>query len=198
MSEESHHLPLEQRAVSALFAIAARDGWTRTTLAAIAAESGVGPAELKARFVTREAILDRFILETDREVIDGTLPRAEGETIRDRLFDIVMRRIDAAQRHRAGVLAVRRALRRDPLAALGYLPVMQASARWMLDAAGVSTAGLLGLLRINALLVLLVPVAQAWESDDSADLAKTMAELDRALTRAEEAEGWAARLPMAG
>jgi AcrR family transcriptional regulator len=196
MSEDSHHLPLEQRAVAALFAVAARDGWSRTTLGAIAAEAGVELAELQARFVTREAILDRFILDTDREVIDGTLPRAEGETIRDRLFDIVMRRIDAAQRHRAGVLAVQSALRRDPLAGLGYLPVIQASARWMLDAAGVSTAGLLGLLRINALVVLLVPVAQAWESDDSADLGKTMAALDRALTRAEQAEDFAARLPL--
>jgi ubiquinone biosynthesis protein COQ9 len=198
MSEESHHLPLERRAIDALFAVAARDGWPRTTLAAIAAEAGADPAELKARFPTREAILDRFILETDREVLDGTLPRAEGETIRDRLFDIVMRRIDAAQRHRAGVLAVRRAIRRDPLAALGYLPVTQTSLRWMLDAAGVSTAGLLGLLRINALMLLLVPVAQAWEADDSPDLGKTMAALDQALTRAEQAEAWAARLPVAG
>jgi AcrR family transcriptional regulator len=195
MSEESHP-PVEQRAIAALFVVAARDGWPRATLAAIAAEAGLDVAELKSRFATREAVLDRFILDTDREVIDGTLPRAEGETIRDRLFDIVMRRIDAAQRHRAGVLAVRRALRSDPVAALGYLPVAQASARWMLDAAGVGTAGLLGLLRINALMLLLAPVARSWETDDSPDLARTMAALDRALTRAEQAEGWAARLPI--
>lgn len=195
MSEESHP-PIEQRAIGALFALAARDGWNRTSLDAIAAEAGLEIADLRARFPTREAILDRFIMETDREVIDGTLPRAEGETIRDRLFDILMRRIDAAQRHRAGMLAIRRGLRRDPLALLGYLPVSQTSLRWTLDAAGVDTAGLIGLLRVNALLVLLIPVARAWEDDASPDLAKTMAALDNALTRAEQAEAWAARLPL--
>lgn len=195
MSEESHG-PIEARAAAAMFAVAARDGWARTTLAAIATEAGLEIAELKARFPSREAILDRFMLDTDREVLDATLPRAEGETVRDRLFDIIMRRIDVVQRHRAGVLAVRRALRRQPLSALGYLPLVAASLRWTLDAAGVSTAGVLGLMRTKALLLLLLPVARAWERDASPDLAGTMAELDRALTRAERAEGWAARLPI--
>lgn len=189
--------PIEARAVAALFAVAARDGWRRTTLAAIASEAGADLADVKARFASREAVLDRFIRDTDREVLDATLPRAEGETIRDRLFDVLMRRIDAIQRNRAGVLAIRRAMARDPAAALGYLPVSLASLRWMLDAAGVPTGGLLGPLRAKVLLLLLFPVARAWEKDDSADLGATMAELDRALARAERAEGWAARLPCA-
>jgi AcrR family transcriptional regulator len=186
---------LEARAIAALFAVAARDGWSGTTLAAIAAEAGVEPAELSARFATREAILTRHVLETDRAVVEGTLPRADGETIRDRLFDIVMRRADIAQRHRAGLLAVRRALRRDPLAVAGLLPLLLGSLRHMLDAAGVPTAGLRGALRVHGFGAVLIPVGRAWEDDDSADLAATMAALDTALGRAEQAEGWLMRLP---
>jgi AcrR family transcriptional regulator len=189
---------LEARAARALFAVAARDGWTATRLDAIAAEAGIAPDELSARFATREAILDRYILDTDREVLDGTLPRAEGETIRDRLFDVVMRRADIAQRHRPGIVAVRQALRRDPLAAAGLMPLLLGSLRHMLDAAGVATGGLAGALRVNGLGALLIPVGREWETDDSPDLAKTMAALDTALSRAERAEGWLARLPFAG
>lgn len=187
--------PIAERAVAALFVVAARDGWRRTTLAAIAAEGGIEPAELRARFASREAVLDRFIRDLDREVLEGTLPRAEGETIRDRLFDVIMRRIDAIQRHRAGVLAVRSGLARDPAAVLGHLPAGLASLRWMLDAAGVPTGGLAGLLRLNALLLLMLPVGRAWERDHSEDLSATMAELDRALSRAERGEAWLGRLP---
>jgi AcrR family transcriptional regulator len=195
MTDTTPDAPLEARAIAALFLVAARDGWRRTTLAAIAAEAGLAEDALRARFATREAILARYILDTDRAVVDGTLPRAEGETIRDRLFDIVMRRADIAQQHRAGLLAVRQAIRRDPLAVAGWLPLMLGSLRHMLDAAGVSTAGLRGALRIHGFGAVLIPVGRAWESDDSADLAKTMAALDTALGRAERAEGWLARLP---
>lgn len=197
MSTDSHPTP-EARAIAALFAVAARDGWRAASLDAIAADAGMDPADLRARFASAEAILARFVADTDREVIEGTLPRAEGETLRDRLFDVVMRRIDAAQRHRAGVIAVLRGLRTDPFAVLGLAPFAATGARQMLDAAGIRTDGLLGLARVNALMLLLVPVARAWEADDSADLGKTMAALDQALTRAEQAEGWAARLPGLG
>lgn len=197
MSTDSHP-SLEARAITALFAVAARDGWRQATLATIAADAGLEPEELSARFASREAILARFVVETDREVVEGTLPRAEGETLRDRLFDVVMRRIDAAQRHRAGLIAVRRALRTDPFAALGLAPFAATGARLMLDAAGIRTDGLLGLARINAFMVLLVPVARAWEQDESPDLGKTMAALDTALTRAEQAESWVGRLPLPG
>jgi hypothetical protein len=56
---------------------------------------------------------------------------------------------------------------------------------WMLEAAGLSTAGLRGRLRVRALAVLYLSVLRVFLRDDSEDLAKTMAALDRRLRQAE-------------
>jgi hypothetical protein len=63
---------------------------------------------------------------------------------------------------------------------------------WLLDAAGVSTAGLPGALRVRGLTVVWLAAVRAWARDDSADLAATMRAVDDALQRAERAADWAA------
>jgi hypothetical protein len=62
--------------------------------------------------------------------------------------------------------------------------------RWMLEAAGVSTAGLRGALRVRGLMAVWLWALRAWERDESADLSGTMAALDTALRRAETAAAW--------
>ena len=56
---------------------------------------------------------------------------------------------------------------------------------WMLEAAGLSAAGLRGLLRSEALLGVWLYALRAWRDDDSPDLSGTMAALDKALDQAE-------------
>jgi hypothetical protein len=56
---------------------------------------------------------------------------------------------------------------------------------WMLEAAGVSTAGLRGRLRVRALAVLYLSELRVFLRDDTEDLSKTMAALDRRLRQAE-------------
>lgn len=167
---------------SALLAIAGREGWRGTTMTAIAAEAGCSPAALRARFPSREAVLRRF-----GTLIDVTVAAtpASGETPRERLFDVLMRRFDALAPHRAGVIATWHGIRADPVALACRLPAVLTSMRWMLEAAGIPAAGPLGMLRAKGLLAVWLAVFRAWEKDESADLAATMAALDRALTRAE-------------
>ncbi len=56
---------------------------------------------------------------------------------------------------------------------------------WMLEAAGLSSAGIRGRFRVRALAVLYLCVLRVFVRDDSEDLAKTMAALDRRLRQAE-------------
>ena len=73
----------------------------------------------------------------------------------------------------------------NPLAALCHGPQLLASMAWMLEAAGLSSAGPAGMLRTKGLALIYLATLRAWLGDDSADKARSMAVLDRSLSRAE-------------
>ncbi|WP_291296654.1 helix-turn-helix domain-containing protein [Elioraea sp.] len=172
----------DREITAALLDVAGRDGWGETTMAAIAAEAGVGLGPLRARFPSREAILLRFGTVVDTAVV---AQGATGETAREKLFDVLMRRFDALQPHRAGVLAVARALPSDPCLLAVGAPAAVRSMAWMLEAAGIPAAGITGQLRAKALLALWLAAFRAWAKDENPDMGATMAALDRLLDRAE-------------
>lgn len=62
--------------------------------------------------------------------------------------------------------------------------------RWLLGAAGVSTAGLRGELRVKGLCAVWLCAMRAWQRDETDDMSVTMAALDTALQRAERLASW--------
>ncbi|MHA1568564.1 MAG: hypothetical protein ACTSXZ_03765, partial [Alphaproteobacteria bacterium] len=84
-----------------------------------------------------------------------------------------------------GLRAVARDSLGDPCALLCRGPLLLRSMAWMLEAAGIGSAGLNGRIRTRGLAVIHASVLPVWLRDDSADMAKTMAVLDRRLARAE-------------
>jgi hypothetical protein len=101
-----------------------------------------------------------------------------------------MERFDALNEQRAGIVAILDSFRHDPKQAVITLPHLGRSMSWMLDAAGIDTGGVKGLMKIAGLTAVYLDTLRAWKDDDSEDMAKTMAALDRNLARAET---WATR-----
>ena len=173
--------------IASFFRVVAEKGLARASVAEAARATALSLAEARARFPGRAAVLLKFGRRADQAALAGTPP--EGP-VRDKLFDLLMRRFDALQAHRAGVTALLRALPSEPQVALLLACATRRSMRWMLQAAGVSTAGLRGELRIRGLIAVWLWTLRAWERDESADLSGTMAALDAALRRAERLAGW--------
>ena len=167
---------------------AAGIGWRRTRLADIAGEAGLSLADLHARYTSKEAVLDGFVRHIDGIVLTAAQQAGDDDSsYRDRLFDILMRRFDALNPHKDGIRAVVRDAGSGGVAEIlcGGCRLLR-SMRWMLEAAGISTAGWLGGLRVKGLAVVFAATVQVWLRDDSEDMAKTMAALDRNLKRAEQ------------
>src|SRR5450432_2758712 len=101
--------------VTAAFRLAAEDGWRKVSVAAAARAAGLSLAEARGRFPSRAAILLRFGRLADQAAL---LDAPSEGPVRDRLFDLLMRRFDVLQAHRAGVKALLRALPFDPPMAL--------------------------------------------------------------------------------
>lgn len=170
----------DEAMVTAAMALAGREGWGAVSVPLAAREAGLPLGRARERFCHRLALLVKLGELADRHALVGA--PADGP-VRDRLFDLLMRRFDYFNRHREGM----RAVLRDPLAVALMVPAALNSMRWMLAAAGGDTQGLRGRLRAKGLLAVWAWTVRAWQADDSADLAHTMAELDKALDRAEQA-----------
>jgi AcrR family transcriptional regulator len=168
----------KDRLVDAALTLAARQGWRRTGMAGIAAEAGLSLAEAYAAAPSKLALLAAFHRRVDQAALAAAADGAE--PARDRLFDVLMRRFDALAPHRPALRSILRDSLGDPAAVLG-VPTVVCSMGWMLEAAGVSTAGLRGRLRSQLLTGLYLSVLRVFLDDDSTDLARTMALLDQRL-----------------
>ncbi|RKK05901.1 TetR family transcriptional regulator [Pseudoroseomonas wenyumeiae] len=168
----------------AFWKLVAQEGWHRLTLSALAAEAGMTLAELREHVPHKGALPLRFMKAVDAAVLRN-VPSTPMGSARDRLFDVLMSRIDALQPHRAGVIRMGKEMRTDPALALMLAPQLAASMSWMLEAAGIDAGGIRGMLRVQGLCGVWIATLRAWEQDEGADLGSTMAGLDRALDRAE-------------
>jgi AcrR family transcriptional regulator len=179
------------RVLDATLRIAATEGWSAVGVARLATEASVDLAALYELFPSKPALLVGLMRRADRAVLaTDPVESAEGSP-RDRLFDVIMRRFDALQPFRGGLVAIIGA-GADPLAGLALLGPFRRSMAWMLETAGISSAGLAGQVRIAGLAVVYARAFGVWLGDESADLGKTMAALDRGLALAER---WAGALP---
>jgi len=178
-------LDIDQRLVAGFWQSVASRGWDGTTMLAVAAASGVPMATLRRRCPDRARMLCLHNAVIDAAVLAGTVPGQAGID-RDRVFDVLMRRIDALQPHRPGILRFTRDLPANPALGLLALAGLPRSMRWMLEAAELATGGPRDLLLAPALGAVWLATARAWTRDDSVDLGATMAALDRALDRAEQ------------
>ena len=168
--------------IGAAFTMAADRGWPAVTVAGAARQAGLDLAEARRRFPGRRALLMRFGTLADRAALAE--PVADGATPQEILFDLLMRRIDALQAHRAGVLALFRALPADPLTALALAAATVVSMGWMLEAARIGGGGIGAGVRAQGLTAVWLWTIRSWQADESADLTTTMATLDAALARA--------------
>jgi ubiquinone biosynthesis protein COQ9 len=173
--------------IGAWFTLAADSGRQFPTVVAAAQAAGLPLDRARARFPSPGSVLMRFGRQTDQAALMGIPIEV---SVRDKLFDVIMRRIDALQAHRAGVNVVLRQLPAMPPLALLLGLATERSMRWLLDACGVSTAGIAGALRVRGLVAVWLWTVRAWQTDESMDLSTTMAALDRALGQAERAAGW--------
>lgn len=176
---------IPRRVVKAALELAAKQGWRDTTLADIAAEAKVSLAELHGTFRSKAAILEAFVDQIDEAVLAKEDPDLAAQPARDRVFDVMMRRFEALRPYKEGVRAIVRDTSFDPVAAACTVPSVLRSMDWMLEAAGIGTTGVSGLLRAKGLAAIYGSTLQVWLNDDTEDMSRTMAALDRRLRRAE-------------
>jgi len=177
---------LKQDIVIAALDLAAQRGWAYVSLRDIALACKISMAQLHSMIEDKDDILVLIGRMIDRKVLDNLGEGHGDESVRDRLFDILMDRFEALNDHRDGIVAILEYFKCEPKELIISMPHLCRSMNWMLEAAEVQTSGLKGALRVTGLSLIYIKTLRVWMSDNSPDLTKTMAALDKSLNSAEQ------------
>lgn len=179
--------PLTEAAIDAMLRLAAGQGWLRTTLGDIARAAEIPVPELRRRFPCKARLLLAYARRIETTADAQPVAFDAGDGVRDRLFELLMQRLDLLDPDRAGVAAILRDLPLDPVTLVAVAPAATRLLAGVLEAAGVASGGPAGLLRRKGLGAIWLRTLTVWAEDDSADKSRTMAVLDRMLRQSEPA-----------
>src|SRR5215470_15566238 len=188
----SNSRPLSDRdkIIEAFFALLAEQSFEDIGYADLAARAGVPLATLRGEFGSKLPIVAAYIKAIDRKVLAGGDADIAEEPPRERLFDVLMRRLEALAPHKAAIRSLMRSARRHPSLALAFNGLAVRSQQWMLTAANIDAAGPRGIVRAQGLALLFAGVLRTFVHDEDEGLARTMAALDRALARGQRWSGF--------
>lgn len=168
-----------------VFDLIAKEGWFSLTLPALAKATGVSLAELLKSHPDKSSILTSFGRYIDTQIANNSFESTE--PLKDKLFDLVMRRFDALSPFRAGVVRLMEELQSHPVGAvmlcLETLCGFSRSMTLMFEMAGISSSHPRAVLGVIGLKIVYLSTLRTWKHDVSPDLSATMAILDKGLNR---------------
>ena len=139
---------------------------SRSAWPQIASDAGLSLADLRAEFASTLAILAAHIKEIDRAGAGRQDADMAEESPRERLFDVLMRRLEILAPHKEAVRSLLRSAARNPGLALALNGLAVRSQQWMLTAADIGASGPKGMLRAQGLALLFANVLRTWVDDD--------------------------------
>jgi hypothetical protein len=170
--------------------LAAETPWDKVTLSDLCAAADIGLAALAKAQVTKAHVTAHIDSLVDQAMLAVQTKVDTSQSVRDRLFDVLMGRFDAMEDQRTAWASILTAEKSDMLAGLARRARRVVSSAWALEAAGVSSGDVRGAGRAIALARILRIVENVW-LEDGPELAKTMARLDQELRAGEE---WVGRI----
>ncbi|MFT8676158.1 MAG: TetR family transcriptional regulator [Acetobacter sp.] len=175
------HDDFDTALIASAMTLAEEKGWASVSVLDAARAAGLPLAEARQRFPFRVSVLLGLGRMADNAALSDDMISGSA---RERLFDLLMRRLDVFQQYRHGVRSVLRTLPLDPPMAILLGGATLESMRWMADAAGIGTPGLGGLARVNMVVGIWAHTLRAWDKDESPDMGSTMAALEQGLDKA--------------
>lgn len=175
------------------------EDWADLSCTDLAFKAGVPVQEAFLAYRNRYSYVSELIRRIDRAMLESFDVSMAGEPARDRLFDVLMARFDAMQPYRPVVVSLTKAAKCDPMLMLHLMALSRLTGDWIMEIAQISSSGVVGFAKSRGALAAYGRAFLIWLDDDSDDLAKTMAMLDKTLKRGERAlrraEKFACALP---
>ncbi|MEE2933804.1 MAG: hypothetical protein VX941_10355 [Pseudomonadota bacterium] len=178
---------LDKVIIETAFDLALENGWRAFSLSqlahAVAEKTSMSPMLVRAHCPAKAVILSTFEHYIDSLVLAEEIQFTEQDTTRDRIFEMLMLRLETMQEYKPALARISRDLTLDPFSVLANGPTLLLSMSRMLNASGHSTTGLAGVAETHGLLIIWLSTFRTWLTDDNPDQSLTMATLDKNLRR---------------
>ena len=175
--------------IAAFMALLAEKRFDQVGFGDISARANVSLATARTEFGSTLAILAAHMKDLDRKVLAGGDNDMADEPPRERLFDVLMRRIELMAPYREATRSLMKSASCNPGLAFALNGLAVRSQTWMMTAANIDAAGPRGMIRAQGLAALFASVLRAWVDDDEEGSARTLAALDKALDRGQRMAG---------
>lgn len=180
---------MKEKAFKSCLDVIETEGWKNFSFAKASQHSGIPLKVFHEHFSSPAEVMILLFHKIDQELLDHQDLALESLSPKDALFELLMARFEAAEKYKP----VLKSFWKDWILAPEDTPALAchgfSSMAWMLEAAGLSSRGLKGILRVQGLTTLYLLTLRVWLADDGPDLGKTMTYLDKGLTRLEKLAG---------
>ena len=127
-----------EKIIAAFMALLAENRFEQIGFGDISARAGVSLATARSEFGSTLSVLAAHMKELDRKVLGGAEGDMADEPPRERLFDVLMRRIEAMAPYREAVRSLMKSAQCNPGLAFALNAMAVRSQTWMLTAAALA------------------------------------------------------------
>ena len=176
----------EERIIAATLKLARFNSWKNISMKIISEEAKIPLSEIIKTLPTKTAILIEFNRLVDKRLSENNHNNEETANSRDLLFELLMERFDILNENKEALVNIMKSIAKEsPVTGIiGIISSLQSINRIM-EICAIPNRGLLGKFRLKAVFAIYLKAMYCWLEDDTPGLSKTMADLDKSLTRLE-------------
>ena len=182
--------PLKQEYIilDKIFSNIARDGWTKFSLLQFSKTQKISIQDLKTFFRNKDHILERFSKMIDHKVESNIdVEEMKSTSNKDNLFELIMLRLEAMQTYKVALRNILSSTKEQPIILKKLSKNIINSLDFYLELSSYYDDTPVDFLKKNAIFFIYSLTFRVWLNDESDDLSKTMAELDKFLSMADKA-----------
>ena len=182
--------PLKQEHIflDKAFSVIAKDGWTNFSLLQFSKIQKIPIQDLKNFFRDKDHILDRFTKMIDYKVESNIdFEEMKNTSKKDNLFEFIMLRLEAMQPYKVALKNILSSAKEKPVILKRLSKNIVNSLDLYLELSSYYDDTFLDFFKKNAIFLIYSLTFKVWLTDESDDLSKTMAELDKFLSMADKA-----------
>ena len=168
------------------FKLIEKKGWSYFSLKNLAKENKSDLESIKFFFKNKSQFLESFSEMIDNKVL-ANIDKDEfnKNSIKDNLFELIMLRFENLNHYKTGLKILLSDLKKSPVELKKIMKKVLDSMDLFLEIANVKNNYLMDFIKVNIIFIIYSYVFNVWLDDQSSEMSKTMAELDKWLSKAE-------------